>query len=274
MTADAELATVVTAELLEHERDAVAAQPDTPPETVASSRDVACIMYTSGSTWRPKGVEITHRGITDLVTCAEHTQLGPGSRLLHAASISFDAAILEIWSALLTGSQLVIAEPGPLSPARLGQLLRQSTDAFLPTALFHRQVEEAPGSFTGLRTLMVGGEALEHAHAVKALQHSPGLRLINLYGPTETTVYATYHVMTSPEQVPFPVPIGRPAPNVKLRVLDADGQPAAAGAVGELYVGRPGLAAGYLGRPELNRSDFPAGVLLAGDQSATAWVSA
>ncbi|MDX2565196.1 amino acid adenylation domain-containing protein [Streptomyces sp. TX20-6-3] len=256
MAEDAELAAVLTAETLRRDRDLITAHPDTPPAAAVTDRDIAYVIYTSGSTGRPKGVQVQHGSIVDMVTCAEHTRLGRGSRVLHAASVSFDAAVLEIWSALLTGSQLVIAEPGPLSPKRLGQLLGQATDAFLPTALFHRQVEESPGSFSGLRTLMVGGEALEHAHAVKALQHSPGLRLVNLYGPTEVTVYATYHVLTDPEKVPSPVPIGRPAPNARLRVLGADQQDAPAGEAGELCVGGPGLAAGYLGRPELTAERF------------------
>ncbi|MFI8829159.1 amino acid adenylation domain-containing protein [Streptomyces sp. NPDC053431] len=256
MAQDAELVLEITPRLLQRDAAVIATCPASPPAVAWQTDDIACVIYTSGSTGLPKGVQITHGSIVDLVTCAEHTSLGPGSRLLHAASVSFDAAVLEIWSALLSGSQLVIAESGPLSPDRLGQLLGLVTDAFLPTALFHRQVDERPQSFTGLQTLMVGGEALEHAHAVKALQHSPGLRLINLYGPTETTAYATYHLLTDPDQVPSPVPIGRPTPNTRIQILDQDLRPVPIGVPGELCIGGPGLAAGYLGRPELTKERF------------------
>ncbi|MFE6817506.1 AMP-binding protein, partial [Streptomyces sp. NPDC057675] len=103
MTGDAELVSVLTAERLERDRELIAAQPDTSPIIATRNEDIAYVIYTSGSTGRPKGVEITHRSVLDLVTCADHTRLGPGSRLLHAASVSFDAAVLEVWSALLTG---------------------------------------------------------------------------------------------------------------------------------------------------------------------------
>ncbi|MFE6820760.1 condensation domain-containing protein, partial [Streptomyces sp. NPDC057675] len=103
MIQDAELALTVTADLLEKNDRAIAALPSRPPVVSTRSDDIAYVIYTSGSTGRPKGVEITHRSVLDLVTCAEHTRLGPGSRLLHAASVSFDAAVLEVWSALLTG---------------------------------------------------------------------------------------------------------------------------------------------------------------------------
>ncbi|MFE6820863.1 AMP-binding protein, partial [Streptomyces sp. NPDC057675] len=93
-------------------------------------------------------------------------------------------------------------------------------------------------------------------HAVKALRHSPGLRLVNLYGPTEVTVYATYHVLTDPHQVTGAIPIGRPSPNARARVLDSNGQPVPVGVPGELHIAGPSLAAGYLGRPELTAERF------------------
>lgn len=256
MLEDAELALTITPDLLWENAETVSVSCDLPTQ-VTLSDDIAYVIYTSGSSGKPKGIEVRHRSIVNLVMCADYLKVSHTSRFLHASSISFDAAVLEIWSALLRGGQLVIAKDGPLSSAELADLLQGGvTHAMLPTALFHRQAEDAPESFAGLQTVTVGGEALSADHARAVCQANPGVRLINLYGPTEITVYCTYHVLESAEEIADPVPIGRPAANVRLRVLGADLRPVPEGSVGELFVGGHGLARGYLHRPELTAERF------------------
>ncbi|MEV6333046.1 AMP-binding protein, partial [Streptomyces sp. NPDC051909] len=222
MRADAGLVLTLTVDELEAAQDAINACSTTPPTVTARGDDTAYLLYTSGSTGQPKGVQIPHRGIVNVIANANCPGLGPASRFLHAASISFDAAVLEIWSALLNGGRLVVAPPGPISAEEIVAFTDTGrvSDAFLTTALFHRQVAEFPFSFSGLRTLMVGGESLLSGPAQAVLQNNPDLRLINLYGPTEATIYATYFVMGAPEDVSSPVPIGRPIANARIRVLD------------------------------------------------------
>ena len=88
------------------------------------------------------------------------------------------------------------------------------------------------------------------------LRAAPGLRLVNAYGPTEATAYSTYHALTHPEDVTSPVPIGRPTPRTRVRILDAHRQPVPVGVPGELHLGGPGLALGYLGRETLTAERF------------------
>ncbi|MET8507967.1 amino acid adenylation domain-containing protein [Streptomyces sp. NPDC004787] len=256
MVDDAGLSFTITEDTLVYGAEEISELPAHPPLTTSPIDGVAYVIYTSGSTGTPKGVEIRHTGILHMVIEANCLRVSDISTFLHVSSISFDAAVLEIWSPLLHGGQLVIAPDGPLSTRRLTELLQSDiTHSLLPTALFHRQAEESPESFSRLHTLAVGGEVLSASHAAKIRAAYPELRLMNLYGPTEATVYSTFHVVgdiTSCESVP----IGRPIPNARILVLDDRFQPVEEGSLGELFVGGPGLARGYLNRPDLTSERF------------------
>ncbi|HVR99841.1 MAG TPA: amino acid adenylation domain-containing protein, partial [Thermoanaerobaculia bacterium] len=221
----------------------------------APAEGLALVIYTSGSTGKPKGVALAHRGVVRLVRDTNYLCLGPGDRMGHAANIGFDAATLEIWSALLNGAALVaIPRETALSPAALAAQLQRDgvTALFLTTALFHQVAREAPGALNGLHTVMFGGEAADP----NAVARVAGPGLVHLYGPAESTTLATWHRVREVPPGAATVPIGLPVANSSVYVLDRWQELAPPGTVGELCVGGDGLARAYLGRPDLTAERF------------------
>ncbi|HVR98785.1 MAG TPA: amino acid adenylation domain-containing protein, partial [Thermoanaerobaculia bacterium] len=219
------------------------------------AESLALLIYTSGSTGRPKGVALAHRGIVRLVRETNYLRLGPGDRMGHAANISFDAATLEIWSALLNGAALVvIPRETALSPAALAAQIQKDkvTALFLTTALFHQVAREAPEAFASLHTVMFGGEAADPV----AVARVAGPALVHLYGPAESTTLATWHRVLEVPAGAVTVPIGLPVANSSVYVLDRWQGLVPPGVVGELCAGGDGLARGYLGRPDLTAERF------------------
>ncbi|HEV2734721.1 MAG TPA: amino acid adenylation domain-containing protein, partial [Longimicrobiaceae bacterium] len=212
----------------------------------------AYVIYTSGSTGRPKGVVVTHANAASLLPRAVQTfGAEPGSAVLQTASMSFDASLLEVFVALLSGAALHVADRETvLAPERLAALLRErEIGVWVSTPALLDSLPET--DFPALRTLSTGGE---RCPAETAARWSRGRRLVNMYGPTETTIYATAHEC-APSVVEAP-PIGRPVEGARAYVLDAWGEPAPIGVPGELYVGGAGVARGYLDRPGLTAERF------------------
>ncbi|MET0398368.1 MAG: amino acid adenylation domain-containing protein, partial [Longimicrobiaceae bacterium] len=237
---------------LDADREAIAGEPDTAPESGVDPQNAAYVIYTSGSTGRPKGVVVAHRSAVNLLAGALETiGAGPGSRVLHVASIGFDASLLEIFVALLAGAQLHVADRETvLAPERLGALLKErEIDVMVTIPVLLDRLPAA--EFPALLTVCMGGD---RCSGETAALWSSGRRLLNMYGPTETTIYTTAH-LCAPGAAETP-PIGRPVPNARAYVLDAWGEPAPVGMPGELYMGGPGVARGYLGRPELTAERF------------------
>ncbi len=128
---------------------------------------------------------------------------------------------------------------------------------WLTSALFNAVIDEAPEVLSGVRQLLVGGEALSVPHVRRAQQLLPDTRIINGYGPTETTVFATTYTLDEPlPEDARSVPIGRPIGNTSVYVLDRHLAPVPVGVPGELHIGGPGLARGYLNSPELTARKF------------------
>ncbi|MFH8381043.1 amino acid adenylation domain-containing protein [Kitasatospora sp. NPDC018058] len=237
----------------------LAALPDTAPEPTETLLPAhpAYVIYTSGSTGRPKGVVVTHAGIHGLVAGqSAHFGTGPDTRVLQFASLSFDAAFSEIGMALLSGGTLVVAGKDELVPGEpLAALLtrhRVTHVTLPPSALTALPAERVPAGLT----LVVAGEACPPALAGA---WSADRRMINAYGPTESTVCATMSAPLDPAALgDGPVPIGRPLPGVRVRVLDGRLRPVPAGVPGEVYLSGQALARGYLGRYDLTAERFVA----------------
>ncbi|WEV24180.1 amino acid adenylation domain-containing protein [Streptomyces sp. 71268] len=231
--------------------------PATDPGTWRALRpdSAAYVIYTSGSTGRPKGVVVTHAGLPALAdTVIDGFGVGPGSRVLQFASLSFDTSLWEIVMALLSGGCLEIVP----AERRLGEPLarfvaeRRITHLTVPPAVLAALPERAVAPGT---TVIVAGEACAPELVRAWAPHTP---MYNSYGPTETTVDATLWRCDPDALRGGPVPVGRPVTGTATYVLDAALQPVPPGTPGELYVAGSGLARGYHARPGLTAQRFVA----------------
>jgi amino acid adenylation domain-containing protein len=236
---------------LDADRERIEAESAQAPAVDVSPDQVAYVIYTSGSTGTPKGVMVPHRGVPNLAYAqARRFGIDATSRVLQFASFSFDAAVAEVFDALLAGATLVLAPREALLPgAGLLETLREGrvTVATLPPSVLAML---PPEDLPELRTVVSAGEAVD---AATVERWSAGRAFVNAYGPTETTVCATSALCEADGRAPA---IGRPLENVRVYVLDAAGRPAPLGVPGELYVGGVGVVRGYLGRPGLTAEKF------------------
>jgi amino acid adenylation domain-containing protein len=226
-----------------------------------SPQDSAYIMFTSGSTGEPRGVDIPHRGIVRLLFGTNYVRLGEKETLLHLSPISFDASTFEVWGALLHGARCVLFPAGTPSPRVIGDLVQkhQVSTLWLTASLFNAVIDDHPEALRGVRQLLAGGEALSVSHVARALEKLPEIQLINGYGPTETTTFACCYPVPRPYAGGESVPIGKPISSSTAYILDAQRKLLPLGIPGELYLGGDGLARGYFNRPELTAEKFVPG---------------
>nr|APD72040.1 non-ribosomal peptide synthetase 6 [Streptomyces sp.] len=216
--------------------------------------DLAYVIYTSGSTGRPKGVEVTHRGVESLVA-AHVTRMGitADSRMLQLASPSFDVSLCELFTALLSGASVVLADTERLAP---GTPLAETIDEYGVTHVMMTPSMLATlpqDAMTGVECLVVGGESTSPE---LISQWSGDRRMLNVYGPTEATVCATMGAPLTDDG--GTLTIGRPIGNTRAHVLDAALRPVPPGVPGDLYLAGEGLARGYAGRPGMTADRFVA----------------
>ncbi|NOK38896.1 amino acid adenylation domain-containing protein, partial [Corallococcus exercitus] len=226
------------------------------PRVTVPAEALAYVMYTSGSTGRPKGVCIPHRGVVRLVKGTTYARFGPEEVLLQLAPISFDAATLELWGALLHGAKLVVLPAHQPSLEELSHALEHHgvTTLFITTALFNQMAMFQPRALARVRQVMTGGEAMSLVAARQVRE--AGRDVVNVYGPTENTTYSTFHPLEGLVDDGRPVPIGRPITHTQAYVLDGLGAPVPVGVAGELYLGGDGLAWGYLRQPAQTAERF------------------
>ena len=264
-------------------------------QTGGSPDDACYVIYTSGSTGRPKGVLITHRSACNLVRAEQRIYgVRPDDRVFQGFSVAFDASIEEIWSAFAAGATLVVGTLEMVhAGAALADILTAanvtvwSTVPTLlsmltpPTRVSHISPPpsgegqgEGTSTLPTVRLLILGGESCPpslverwaepvnsppppgegRGEGNSAVPGPARRRMLNTYGPTEATVIATFGDCVAGQG--GPVTIGRPAPNYRVYLLDSAMQPVPVGVSGEIHIGGPGVARGYIGQPDLTTAKF------------------
>ncbi|HEX7184878.1 MAG TPA: amino acid adenylation domain-containing protein [Thermoanaerobaculia bacterium] len=216
-----------------------------------SASDLAYVMYTSGSTGRPKGVAVEHRSVVAMTRSMrkllDDEEL---SGVLSAASICFDASVMEILGTLSLGGTVVLAE-NLLALLELPSADRVRTCTMVPSGM---QALLATGRLPeGIRCFVLGGEVLKRSLVDQLHALQPGLRVVNVYGATEDTVFSTATEVSAGAES---ITIGKPVSSSRSYILDDSMQPVPVGVPGEMYLAGDQLGRGYLHDEELTRERF------------------
>lgn len=249
---------------------ALADLASTAPGVEVAPDHPAYVIYTSGSTGRPKGVLIEHGSLMQRMRWTmTHYPPAPDAVVLQKSPYTFDVSVMEqlIWA--VTGTGVAYLEPGaegdPAAIVAAVERHRVTEIHFVPTMLnaFLQYLADTGTDLARLRSLRrvyCSGEALLPAH-VALFRSLFDLPLVNMYGPTEATIECSWHECTAADAAPGAgaeaVSIGRPFGNVTLHILNRFGRELPPGLLGELAIGGPFCARGYVGRPELTAQRFP-----------------
>ncbi|MCB9230919.1 MAG: amino acid adenylation domain-containing protein [Bacteroidia bacterium] len=238
------------------------------PDLLPQPANLACILYTSGSTGQPKGVRLEHRNLLAcLLAEQELYDLGPSLITLFLTNYAFDPALLEMFLPLLVGGKVVVpdAQKG-LDAPYLNQLIRETgvTDLQGTPGMIRTLLEAIrPGEDLPLKRFCLGGESLD-ADLVKLIQEKlPDASINNHYGPTEVTVDAL--ALRDIHEFSRNL-IGRPLAHARVYLLDSQLQPVPLGIPGQICIGGSGVARDYLNQPELSAEKFIPSPFLPGDR--------
>ena len=239
--------------------ETIAEKSEENPVTEATAKNLAYVLYTSGSTGQPKGVMVEHRGLCNTIHWMTRTlELSAADRCLLKTPITFDAVGRELFPTLLTGGRLVIAQPGGHRDSRyLAEMMRSERISIfhcVPSLLQFLVEEPAFDESLALRAIMCGGEVLT-TQVVERFQRRSKAKLYNVYGPTETIIDSTCWLCEEANGRSSS-PIGRPVPNARIYILNDALRLLPIGVAGQMHIGGVSLARGYLNRPELTAEKF------------------
>jgi amino acid adenylation domain-containing protein len=235
-------------------REMLATQSRVNPPRLARPDSLAYLLYTSGSTGQPKGVEVAHHGVVNVLTSVTALlKLQPGERLLGFASPTFDISVAEFFLPTLVGGMTILTGRDVVydSLQIVDVIRKQKPSVVQATPVTWQMLADCDGWGGPDVTIISTGEALPKSLANQLLRKCG--TLWNLYGPTETTIWSTACRVSNPSDS-----IGRPIHNTQVYVLDNWHQPVPIGTWGELYIGGDGLARGYRNRSDLTSERFVA----------------
>ncbi|MGL4346223.1 MAG: amino acid adenylation domain-containing protein [Cellulosilyticaceae bacterium] len=231
---------------------------ETPLVYEAKPENLIYVIYTSGSTGKPKGVMLTQRNVVNYIVWAAKNYLKEEALdFALFTSISFDLTVTTLFTPLLTGNRMVIYSDDLGAEAVLQVVKENKVDVIKLTPSHLKLIIYDDRSQSRIKKMILGGEQLECACAKQAVtSFGNRLEIYNEYGPTEATVGCMIHCYQPDEDTGIAVPVGIPADNVKLYILDRSLQPVDVFNKGELYIAGEGLARGYLNKEELTQKSF------------------
>lgn len=229
---------------------------------INTPRDLAYVMYTSGSTGVPKGVMIEHLSVINTLTYHQNRYpLGENDAYLLKTAYTFDVSVIEVFWFFGNGKLVILPEGFERQPDRILKYI----DAYFIThinfvpSMFNAFLSlldnEEKNILNKLKYILLCGEAVSSSLVEKYQRLNTRARLENLYGPTEATIYVTDYSLDN-NQNGHTIPIGKPINNTQLYILNKNNQIQPIGIAGELCIGGTGLARGYLNRPELTSEKF------------------
>jgi amino acid adenylation domain-containing protein len=220
----------------------------------------AYICFTSGTSGEPKAVAVPHRAVTRIVHGKQYVQLSERDVFLNISPLSFDGSVFEVWSPLSRGARLVLMPDGAFSLEQVAERLtgEKVSIIFITTQLFNALVDKKMDALMGVSQILFGGEKASAAHVRRLLERGYPGKVSNIYGPTETAVFAASHLIDArhPERYQDSVPIGQALDDTSLVILNRNQGLAPIGVAGEVAIGGPGVASGYLNAPELTQARF------------------
>lgn len=225
------------------------------PSALVHADQAAYVIYTSGSTGLPKGVVVTHGGLSNVIAAYRETfPLTPGQRVLHFVSLSFDAATAHLFLALCSGATLCIHDRHAADMRDLAEVLRSEGIHYvgLPVSVL---ASLCAADLPELQYLSTGTEACP----IQLVERwGRDRRFVNIYGPTEASICSTMSVFDPGRDCSALArpPIGRPISQTRIYVLDPELQPVPIGVIGELFIAGRGVARGYVGQPGLSAERF------------------
>ncbi|OBH33592.1 non-ribosomal peptide synthetase [Mycobacterium sp. E342] len=225
--------------------------------------ELAYVLFTSGSTGEPKGVEVTHDGAMNTVEfIARHFQIGPADRCLALSTLEGDISVMDVFVTLRTGGSIVVVDEAqrrdPDAWARLIDTHRVTVLHFMPGWL-EMLLEVGRGRLSSVRVIPTGGDWVRPEVARRLKAEAPNLRFAGLGGATETPVHNTIFEVADPDELPADwtaLPYGVPLANNACRVVDDAGDDCPDWVAGELWVSGRGIARGYRGRADLTAERF------------------
>ncbi|MFF1506930.1 amino acid adenylation domain-containing protein [Streptomyces sp. NPDC058326] len=221
----------------------------------------AYVIFTSGTTGEPKGVEIEQAGLLNhLELMAHDLELSSGDVIAQTASQSFDISVWQMLVAVMRGATTVVSDDATSRDAEaliaLVRRRRVSVLQLVPGMIRALLDHAGDGDLASLRFLIATGEALPPDLAADWLRRFPGIPMVNAYGPAECSDDTHLAVLTTPPPTDRAVPLGRPVAGVTSHVLDAGGRRVPFGVPGELAIGGPVVGRGYLGDPRATAERF------------------
>lgn len=230
-------------------------------EDSQTTKDWVYILYTSGTTGKPKGVPISNKNLMPLMAWQEkHFKLGPETRTISTLSFTFDFGIQEIFTTLMFGGTLYIPPIPILRKPELfiDHLSSHQISMIYAVPSFMEMILTAGIPMPTLRVILLGGERLYWSLADRLSEQLDNACIVfNGYGPTEATINNAMHLIDrEAPRLSDSVPIGRPSGYSKLFLLDPDRRPVPINVPGELYIGGPGLSEGYINRSSLKSERF------------------